>query len=299
MAIAPTPTAPSLFDQVKQNLSKMAQPVQPAGQILGQTEAISRISQAASGKAVPGAGAGAAPARSKQAELAVVDQVARGQQELAKANQIQALALGQQEQALKDSEDFKNRVLSDEQLAAREKYLDTQRGILTDYSSGQKQLDLTKDKAKLEQLGFSMRLSNDKYLNELENRARIADLSNAINFEEEMTRTIFADEEELYRNDLDFRAMIAADQRTFQDELAQMDINMALNLAEANNKALSEKQLWDGLGGLMEAGVMAYSSGMFKGQPASEYSGAGSSQNILKTQKDFGVNPMGIGQRET
>jgi hypothetical protein len=270
MAITPTPAGPSLFDQVKQNLSKLAQPIQPAGQILGQTEAISRVSQAASGKAVPGAGGAGAPARSQQAELAVVDQVTRGQQELTKANQIQALAFGQQEQALKDSEEFKNRLMSDEQLAAREKYLETQRGILTDYSSGQRQLDLTKDKAKLEQLGFSMRLSNDKYLNELENRAKIAGLSNAISFEEELTRSIFADEEELFRNDLDFRAMIAADQRTFQDELAQMDINMALDMAGASNRALSEKQMWDGLGGIIEAGALAYSKGMFESEEEPE-----------------------------
>lgn len=293
MATPPTPAAPSLFDQVKQNLNKMAQPVQAAGQILGQTEALSRISQAASGKAVPGGTAGAVPSRSRQAELSVVDQVTRGQQELAKAGQIQALALGQQEQALKDSEEFKNRVLSDEQLASREKYLETQRGILTDYSSGQRQLDLTKDKAKLEQLGFSMRLSNDKYLNELENRARIAGLSDAISFEEELTRSIFADEEELFRNDLDFRAMISADQRTFQNELAQMDINMALDMAEASNRALSEKQMWDGIGGIVQAGASAYGQGMFESGPSTAtYTGAGSSQQEEDIIAKYGGNVL-------
>ena len=295
MATTPTtPAAPSLFDQVKQNLGKMAQPVQPAGQILGQTEAISRISQAASGKAAPAGTAGGVPGRSRQAELAIVDQVTRGQQELAKANQIQALALGQQEQSLRDSQDFKNRVLSDEQLASREKYLDTQRNILTEYSSGQRQLDLNKDKAKLEQLGFSMRLSNDKYLNDLEQRARVADLSNAVNFEEELTRSIFADEEELFRNDLDFRAMIAADQRTFQDEMAQMDINMALSMAEASNKALSEKQMWDGIGGLVQAGASAYGSGMFEGTstPSSDAFAARPTQTDFSATSTTGTNPL-------
>jgi hypothetical protein len=293
MATPPTPAAPSLFDQVKQNLNKMAQPVQAAGQILGQTEALSRISQAASGKAVPGAGGAGAPARSQQAELAVVDQVKRGQQELAKANQMQTLALGQQEQALKDSEEFKNRLMSDEQLAAREKYLETQRGILTDYSSGQRQLDLTKDKAKLEQLGFSMRLSNDKYLNELENRAKIAGLSNAISFEEELTRSIFADEEELFRNDLDFRAMIAADQRTFRDELAQMDINMALDMAEASNRALSEKQMWDGLGGIIQGGASAYAS--YKGTPTATTGYGTGGPEALSPEETTQMSPWGGG----
>lgn len=293
MATPSTPAAPSLFDQVKQNLNKMAQPVQAAGQILGQTEAISRISEAASGKAAPGGTAGAVPSRSRQAELSVVDQVTRGQQELAKANQIQALALGQQEQALKDSEEFKNRLMSDEQLASREKYLDTQRSILTEYSSGQRQLDLTKDKARLEQLGFNMRLSNDKYLGELEQKARLADLSNAASFEEELTRSIFADEEELFRNDLDFRAMIAADQRTFQEEMSQMDINMALDMAETNNKALSEKQMWDGLGGIIQGGASAYAS--YKGTtstPDSDAFAANPIQTDFSVTSTTGTNPL-------
>lgn len=283
---------PNLFSQIQQGLAKLTQPVQPAGQILGQTEAVQRISQAASGKQTPGAMAGAAPARSIQGERQVVDQVRRGQEELAKQNQIQQLALAQQARSIEDEEQFKNKLLSEEQLAARDKYLTTQGRILNEYTNGQRSLDLNKDKSRLEQLGFSMRLSNDKYMQELDRQAKLANLSDAISFEEEMYRTIFADEEELLRSDLNFRAILAADQRQFQDELAQMNIDMALDLAKSENKALAQKQMWDGVGGLMQAGVFAYDKGMFDSEAGSEYTGAGSSQQAQDITTRYGGNVL-------
>lgn len=253
---------PSLFQQLQQNLAKMAQPVQAPGAVLGQTEAVRAVSQAASGKQVPGLG-GAGPARSVQGEMQVVDQVKRGQEELAKQSQIQQLAFAQEAKNIQDEEEFKNKLLSEEELNARDKYLATQERILSEYTTGQRQLDLNKDKAKLEQLGFSMRLSNDKYLNELQRQATMANLSDALAFEEEMYRTVFADEEELLRNDLDFRALIAADARTFQDEMMKIDLDTALAMSRAENKALSERQMWEGISDLGQAGVSAYASGMF------------------------------------
>lgn len=259
MAAQPPVASPNLFSQIQQGLAKMTQPVQPAGQVLGQTEAIQRISQAASGKQAPGATAGAAPARSIQGERQVVDQVRRGQEELAKQAQIDQLAIAQQARSLQQNEDFKNKVISEEQVAARDKFLDLQRNILSEYTNGQRQLDLNKDKAKLEQLGFSMRLSNEQYINELQNQAARANLADELQFEEELYRTIFADEEELFRDDLDFRALLAADERAFRDELAQIDINAAIRLAETENKAASEKMGWEALGQGMESLIDYYS----------------------------------------
>ncbi len=250
---------PSLFSQIQQNLSKLAQPVQAPGQITGQTEALQKISQAASGKAVPGTGLGAGPARSAQAELAVVDQVKRGQQELAKQNQMDQIAVAQQVRNLQQEEEFKNKQLSEDQLNTRDKFLDLQQRILSEYTTGQRQLDLNKDKAKMEQLGFSMRLANESYINELQNQAARANLADELQFEEELYRTIFAEEEELFRDDLDFRALLAADDRQFRDEIAQIDINAALRIAEADNRAVSEKMGWEGLNTGMDALINYYS----------------------------------------
>lgn len=283
--MAEQPAAPSsLFQQLQQNLSKLSQPVQPAGQILGQTEAIQRVSQAASGKQVPTAGVSAAPARSRQGELQVVDQVRKGQEELAKQAQIQNLALAQEQKSIQDSEQFKNKLLSEEQLNTRDKLLTTQQEILSQYSTGQRQLDLNKDKARMEQLGFGMRLSNDKYLNELEQQAKLANLSDAISFEEETMRAIFADEEELLRDSIDFRALLSADERQFTEEMSKMSRELAVELAKAENKRLSEKQLWDGVSGLMSAGAYGYSQ-FGKGVTAPEVEPSPGIPNILPDQR--------------
>lgn len=257
-----TPQAPqqttSLLDQVRQNLAKMSAPVAAPGSVLGETAAIQKISQAASGRAVPGAGAGAEPGRSRQAELAVVDQVRRGQEELAKSAAIQDLSMAQQQKSIEDAKEFKNKQLSEEQLATREKFLDTQRNILNEYSQGQRQLDFNKDKAKLEQLGFSMRLSNASYMDELEKQATLANLSDALSFEEELMKAIFADEQDLLRDDLEFRALMAADSRTFTNELSNISLELAMDMAKAENRAASERAGWNGLSTLVEAGAKAY-----------------------------------------
>jgi hypothetical protein len=205
------------------------------------------------------------------------------------------LAMGQQQRALQEEAAFKNKLLSEDQLVAREKFLDTQKGIIQEYTTGQRQLDLNKDKAKLEQLGFSMRLSNDKYLQELDRQAKMANLSDAMAFEEEMYRTIFADEEELLRDNLDFRAILAADERTFRDEMAQINIDMALDLAKAENKALSEKQMWDGLSGLAQAGAYAYST--FGGAPQTTTTGdnVGEGPEALSYGETQQMSPWGGG----
>ena len=289
-AVAPQP---SLFQQLQQNLAKMAQPAQAPGSVLGQTEAVRAISQAASGKQVPGLG-GAGPARSVQGEMQVVDQVRRGQEELAKQNQIQQLAFAQEAKNIQDEEEFKNKLLSEEELNARDKYLATQERILSEYTTGQRQLDLNKDKAKLEQLGFSMRLSNDKYLNELQRQATMANLSDALAFEEEMYRTVFADEEELLRDDLDFRALIAADRRTFEDEVSQISLDMALDIARAENKQLAQRQMWEGIGGLAQAGAYAYAGGLFNNTavPNSDAFATNPVQPNFSPTYTTGTNPL-------
>jgi hypothetical protein len=211
--------------------------------------------------------------------MASVDQVKRGQEELARQNQIQQLAFAQEQRAIEDSEQFKNKLLSEEQLSARDKYLSTQERILSDYTNNRRQLDLNKDKARLEQLGFSMRLGNDKYLQELDRQAKMANLSDAMSFEEELYRTIFADEEELLRDNLDFRALLAADERTFRDELSQISLDMALEVSRADNKRLSQNQMWEGISGLTQAAAYGYAA--FGESPTSEIApGAGSGTNI-------------------
>ena len=76
--------------------------------------------------------------------------------------------------------------------------------------------------------------------------------------------------------------------------MSQIDTELALSIAEADNRAAMERSGWEGLGGLIQAGAKAYSMSP-ETTGTSSYTGAGSSQDIFETEQKYGVNPMGIG----
>ena len=108
------------------------------------------------------------------------------------------------------------------------------------------QLDIKKNQAKLEQAGFLMRLSDDKYTTNLQMNGRRDRLDSEAGFKEALLRTTFADELDLFNNDLEFRALMRADDRAFQERLAKMNIDMAIKLASAENQAAGATQMWTG-----------------------------------------------------
>lgn len=232
----------------------MAAPQSPGLGVLGSTQDVQAISQAATGKAGPATGM-EGPQRDVQQELAVVDQVKQGQQAIARDSQLTQLAQQQADQQIQNEAGFSERKLDEEELNKLDQFHQVQQRILTDYTTGQRQLDFNKDKARLEQLGFASRLSNDKYLNDLQRQANKARLSDAARFEEETVRTVFADEEELLRDNLDFRAMMAADARQFTEATSQIDLDFALKMANVENRAANEKSFWQGISGVVSSGA--------------------------------------------
>ena len=242
----------SLFDQVQSNLQKMAAPQSLSG-VLGATQDVAKISQAATGKAGVAPGA-QGPQRDAQQELAVVDQVQQGQMAIGRDAQLSQLAQQQAHQQIQNESVFQDKKLDEEELNRIDQFHQMQSKILQEYSTGQRQLDYSKDKAKLEQLGFASRLADAKYLNDLQQQANRARLSDAARFEEEMTRTVFAEEADLLRDNLDFRALMAADARQFEEAVSKIDIDFATSMAKASNRAAAEGTMWQGVSGTISAG---------------------------------------------
>lgn len=243
----------SLFQQVQSNLQKMAAPQSLSG-VLGATQDVAGISQASTGKAAPSPGM-QGPQRDVQNELAVVDQVQQGQKAIARDSQLNQLAMQQADQQMQNEAQFQDKKLDEEELNRLDQFHQIQSKILQEFSTGQRQLDLNKDKAKMEQLGFAARLSNDQYVRSLQEQANKSRLSDAARFEEELTRTVFAEEEALFRDNLDFRALMSADQRQFTEATAQIDLDFAMSLANAQSRQANENQMWTGVGGVISAGT--------------------------------------------
>jgi len=269
------------LQKIQQSLAQKAQPT-PATGILGQTEALETLSRAASGKAVTG---GAGPSRSRQAEKQVASQVQKGQQAL--QEQIQAEALGQaiQTKAREDKAKLDNKILSSERLDIQEKFLAKQSEIITSFVRSGRELDLKKDKARAEQAGFMMRLNTDYYITDLQDEANRALLQDELQFNEELARTLFNEELALFNDDLDFRAMIAADEREFELDVANINIDFALKMAESEAAAASQGQMWSGFSTLVQAGV-TYAAGQKEGGTTPEAPGgsAGGGTQPLASQ---------------
>jgi hypothetical protein len=284
------------LQKIQQSLAQKAQPT-PATGILGQTQQIEELSRAASGKALTG---GVGPSRSRQAEKQVASQVMQGQRALQEQIQAEAIGQAQQTKAFEEKAAFENKLLSQEKLDMQDKFIVKQQEILSSFIRSGREFDLKKDKARAEQLGFMMRLNTDYYLTDLEDEASRAMLHDQMSFDEELARTMFNEELDLFNDNLDFRAMIAADEREFADELANWDIAMALQLAETQAKEASQQQMWQGIGSLMQVGAswggqkLAASSSEGGGvEPTTQnaspgtYSGSGGGTQPLASQSLF------------
>ena len=239
------PTAPSLFQKVQANLQSMAAPQSAGAGVLGSTGLVQRVSQAATGRVSATGEEG--PQRDVQQELAAIDQVQQGQQAIARDSQLTQLSQQQADQQMQNEYSLNSRKLDENSLNQLAQYNQTQNRILNEYSTQQRQLDLNKDKAKMEQLGFSLRLSDAKYLDQLNREATKARLSDAVQFNEELARTVFGQEQDLLRSNLSFRAMLNADDNQFKLSLQQIDASMALDLAMSQNRAMSEGMMWQGV----------------------------------------------------
>ena len=147
------------------------------------------------------------------------------------------------------------RQMDETSLAMREKMAQQQAQLLQQFEQAKQKLSMQRKEANAEQLGFIYRLSNEKYVEEFKDVVRRNQLTNDIKFREEMMKAVYADELELVNEDLNFRRLLKADERTFQQELAEMDINAALRIAETHAAASRTAGVISGVGQIAKGGL--------------------------------------------
>lgn len=255
--------ANKFLDSIRQQLTQAA----PTTPVPNQTEQAQSLLQAKSGKAVAPS---TTPRISNIGEQLANQQTQAGVQEQTKANVQQAQNLGTQQQAQDQEINFRLRNADEQFAKSMDEYLNRSQAALDEYKQGTRQLDLSKDKARLEQLGFTMRLASDKYVDNLQRIGAQNRLDNELNFNEALARSIFADEQDMFEKDLKFRAMLGEDSRDFNQELGNIDLDFAMSMANAENKANNARTMWSGIGGLGSAGIQgytAYKRGDFNTEP--------------------------------
>jgi hypothetical protein len=217
-----------------------------------QTEQAQNLLSARSGKATA---PGAAP-RATNIQEQVQDQLTRGQlSEVAQQASLQSRQQGQEQRAVEQQFAQQTAQLNEQDIASQETYQRQVEAALKDYQRNIKQLDVAKQGAKVEQLGFQLRLSNQNYLMQLKNAAARDRITSAVGFQEALQRTVFADEIDLMSSDLDFRMLLKADDAQFNKMLAQIDIDTALEIAKAQAKDAAAQQTVSGINQLIQAGA--------------------------------------------
>jgi hypothetical protein len=136
-------------------------------------------------------------------------------------------------------------------------------------------------KAQAEQLGFLARLSSDKYVTKLKNEGARARLDTNAGFKEAMMNAAFQNQQQLLNESFRLRGLLRADGRDFEKQLAQMDIETAMQVLEAEMDAEKEGMFYQGLQGLVSAGVQGYVG--YKKQQAQ----AARDENDIKTRESI------------
>ncbi len=252
----------AFLDNIQKNLMSGGN-VNTQGAGLGPTlssgpQALQRLaSQVKTGKAGTGQAAGDAELSNVQQQLAE-QQTAAAAEQLQQAGTIAATELGQQQTAAEMQVSQQEFETEERRLNLNQQYQQSLTNLITEYEQNFAQLDARKQQAKLEQIGFLMRLADDKYTTQLQINGRRARLENEYAFKENLQRAVFDDELELLSSNLMFRQLLNMDNREWKEQMQDIDIDFAMQIALAETKAASTQAVISGVGEVVTAGAKTY-----------------------------------------
>lgn len=242
--------AKSLFEALQQSQSPA-----PALPQLGAGQNLQNILAAKSGKALASPGTPAASALGAQA---AASQTAQQAGQLA---QQQGLELQNQQQAGQQQEQqfgLQQQGLEQQRQGTLSQSKQKGQQLLNEFQQAGKQLDYQKDAAKIEQLGTASRLSNDKYLTQLQQAGDKARLDDVMNFKTQLADSVFGDRSDMLKQNLDWSKILDQNNAGFAEEMGKMDIADAIDLLNSQMKQANSEQMFKGLGSLVSGGAQAW-----------------------------------------
>lgn len=278
----------ALLDQVKKSLTSGFQLPQ-----FGQSARIKELQAATAGRTIVGGEGG--PAQRSMAET--VAAAAAQQQQKEDVLQGEVAAAGLEQQAKEQEQQFQQRtaMLDEQALNSRQQMLNKTQEILQDFSQRRGELDFKENSSRVQYALASLRMSNDDYLDRLEAEAARSRLDDQTAFEWELTQSIFADEMELFKNDLAFKHSMNADERAFRDYLAEIDIDQAIQLSGMDIQAAETAAQYKAGGEFLSAGVQAVGQaakeGYFKSEPKGVPANGIPLQSAQNKENTVGLNP--------
>ena len=155
--------------------------------------------------------------------------------------------------------------------------LANERGVVENdlFQSLSQEIDsLTDDEAaaRLEQTAHALAMADKSYLDEIERIGAERNLRDEINFKREAANLVFGKNLELLNKRLDSERLLNMDAREFKTEMAQMDINFAIEIAQQAAKAQAAANIISG--GVQAASAIDWSSDSSSDQSFRESYGA-------------------------
>ncbi len=191
-------------------------------------------------------------AERRAAETALAAQATGTRESLAQKQDLGLESLNSKEQMQIDklSSDAEQRIAN---LLSEKKINEDQ--IFTQYSQDNRELAFRRDAASLEQMATTLALRDKSYLNEITAIGTERNLKDDIDFQKETTRLIMGEEVSSVLNQIGFGEEQMADQMAFERRMAQLSINDAIALMEAQIKAGQTQQAIQGITGMASAAV--------------------------------------------
>jgi len=118
--------------------------------------------------------------------------------------------------------------------------------------------DLAAYEASLDQAQFVRRLSNEKYIQGLQQAGALSRLGDEAGFKEALINDVFGEELVTLQRFLGWKEIMAADDREFQERLGQIDLQAAIDLAETKAGAANTAAIASGASGVVSGGIQAY-----------------------------------------
>lgn len=230
----------SLLDTIRNNSNKtLSTQMQP--QVTDETQKAATLLRAKSGKA----GGGGAVAQSNLGEQAAATAGATAMAtEVAPAAAIQTAAIGQQESAQNQQAQAQQ---ADIKQGMKFNTLQTKMKtdeILNQLSQGNREIDINRDAAALEQVGSNLRLSTQKYTDDLQREGEYARLDQGNRFAVEFAASVLADSGEFADQSRTNASILAGNDREFRDSVSNMDMATAYQMFNSQQAAAANTARW-------------------------------------------------------
>jgi len=257
--------ADSLFDILGKSTatSNVAAPTDSGQQF-------TKIAAAGTGKAVA---QGTAPKASALGEQAALQGVQQKLDNITQQSQVVQAGQRQQVAATKQNQSIANAQLDQDALTKRTQTNLQTDSLLNQFEQGKESLDYNKNAAKIEQLGFNLRLSDDKYVFNLQQAGDKARLDNELSFKTQMYKEAFSAYTDLANDQASFQMIMNDDKNTFNMKMAGMKVEDALDLANDAAKQRKTAAQWSFFTGQSAISALPMASnfmGSLKAAPAKQ-----------------------------